>query len=81
MKGWLLSGAAVIAALVALSALSDERWLAGAPGTAAFAEVLRLVLYWGWCRIAWRVDFDVSPASRLLLRAALAAGLVTVALT
>ena len=81
MKAWLLSGAAVVAALAALSALSDERWLAGAPGTAAFAEVLRLALYWGWCRIAWRVDFDAHPASRLIVRAALAAGLVTVVLT
>ena len=74
-------GAAVLAALVTLSTLADERWLAGAPGTAAFVEVLRLVIYWSWCRLAWDAATKLRPAWTRVVRAALAAGLVTVALT
>jgi len=81
MRSWWLCGVPVIAMLVALSTFAEQRWLAGAPRTAALAEVLRLAVYWGWCRLAWRDAVELRRGWTPVARAALAAGLVTVALT
>ena len=78
---WWLYGPPVIAIIAGLSAYSDNRWLAGAPATAALAEVLRLVVYWVWCRLAWRAAIEPRSPWTPLARAALAVGLVTVVLT
>ena len=60
---------------------ADNRWLAGAPRIAAFAEVLRLVVYWAWCRLAWQAVVEPRSSWTPVARLVLATGLVIVALT
>ena len=45
-------------------------------------DVLRLALYWAWCRLAWRASGNVDKALWTpLSKLALAAGLFATALT
>ena len=71
----------MVGALIALSAVAERSWLAGAPQSAAFVEILRLAIYWYWCRAAWRATLPPRAGWAGAARAALGAGLVIVVLT
>ncbi|MFY9314362.1 MAG: hypothetical protein WAO95_02235 [Burkholderiales bacterium] len=49
----------------------------GLHGTGNLLDVVRLALYWYWCRLAWQCSANVGhPAWTMLSRAALASGLL-----
>ena len=65
----------------ALIIAAEEVRLAGHPAWGDFLDVIRLLVYLGWCRLAWQCSGNV--ASRIwtvLSRAALPAGLVVMAI-
>jgi hypothetical protein len=79
---WWIYGGAALAAVVALTVAADMAYLAGYPALEHLAIAVKLAVYWLWLRAAWKCSRNAAHrAWTLAARAALAAGLVLVALT
>jgi hypothetical protein len=81
-KVWWLWGPPLAWLTTVLILGAEEFRLNGMPVAGNLLDVLRLAVYWFWCRLAWRCAGNAgNPLWTLLTRAALAAGLVATVLT
>jgi hypothetical protein len=81
-KVWWLWGIPLAWLTTALVLGAEQLRLAGWPVGGDFLDVVRLAVYWFWCRLAWQCAGNVgNPLWTPLSRAALAAGLVATVLT
>jgi len=80
-KVWWLWGIPLAWLTTVLILGAEEFRLNGVPVAGDLLDVLRLAVYWFWCRLAWRAAGNVgNPLWTLLTKAALAAGLVATVL-
>jgi len=80
-KVWWVAGIPVAWTTTALVLVAEELRLAGHHGWGDFSDVLRLLVYLAWCRLAWRCSGNAgSRLWTVLARAALSAGLVLMAI-
>ena len=81
-KIWWLWGAPLAWTVTALLLAAEALRLSGLPLAGDLLDVVRLAVYWFWCRLAWRSSGKVgNPVLALLSKAALSAGLVFTVLT
>ena len=74
-------GLALVVASGALLWIADDLRLARRAPWADALDVLRLLAYWAWLRVAWPAASQArAPLARAVLRALLVAGLVASAL-
>jgi hypothetical protein len=81
-KIWWLWGIPVAWSASALLLAAEELRLSGLPAAGDLLDVVRLAVYWFWCRLAWHASGNVgNPFRTLLAKAALSSGLVVTVLT
>lgn len=73
---WWLWGMPVGWLTVAMVIAAEEFRLAGWAPAGDLLDVLRLAVYWGWCRLAWIASGAAHWLAAAAGRAALAAGFV-----
>ena len=78
---WWFGGAAITAALVLLSHLSEQAWLSGHPQLAVLFDGARLPAYWAWAVSVYRACGATLSGWVPLARAGIVAGAVLTALT
>jgi len=81
-KVWWLWGIPVAWATTALVLAAEFVREAGLHAWGDLCDVLRLAIYWFWCRLAWQCSTNVnSPVWTVISRFALAGGLVATVLS
>jgi len=80
-RAWWLWGIPAAWAASALVIAAEKSRVAGFHATGDLLDVVRLAVYWYWCRLAWKCSGNVgNPLWTLLSKAALAAGLAVTVL-
>ena len=81
-KTWWLWGIPVAWIASALLLAAEGFRVSGLPAAGDLLDVVRLAVYWYWCRLAWRGSGKFGNTLwAFLSRAALSAGLVVTVLT
>jgi hypothetical protein len=76
-KVWWKWGVPVAWITSALVIAAEESRLAALPSLGDLLDILRIAVYWFWCRLAWRCSASATHrAWEILSKGALAAGFV-----
>jgi hypothetical protein len=76
-KVWWLGGVPVLAAVAGFAVLADQAHAAGHRALGGALDLVRLLVYWEWLRLAWRCAPNTAWRGwTVAARAALAGGLL-----